>query len=118
MATKLPPVPYGSPPGSSFWNDWYEKVRTIINQGTITVTWANIDFSGSSITDIQSRSHNNLQSIQGGSAGERYHLTSAQQTAVNNGITVVINTAKLTGGGANGTMTFTNGILTAQVQAT
>ena len=34
------------------------------------------------------------------------------------GISAVVNTAKLTVGGANGTMTFTNGVLTAQVQAT
>lgn len=151
MANKLPPVPYGSPPGSSFWNDWYEKLRTLINTGTVTVVWANIDFSGSNITDIVNRAHNNLQSLQGGAAGEYYHLTaaqyaaltagphnnltglqggtaagggqyyhltSAQNAAVAAGITVVINTAKLTGGGVNGTMTFTNGILTAQTQAT
>lgn len=34
------------------------------------------------------------------------------------GLSVTITTAKLTVGGANGSMTFTNGILTAQVQAT
>lgn len=34
------------------------------------------------------------------------------------GITAVIATAKLTGGGANGSMTFTNGILTAHTDAT
>jgi hypothetical protein len=34
------------------------------------------------------------------------------------GLTVVIATAKLTGTGANGTMTFTNGLLTAQTPAT
>jgi hypothetical protein len=34
------------------------------------------------------------------------------------GLTVVIVTAKLTGGGANGSMTFTNGVLTAQTPAT
>ena len=34
------------------------------------------------------------------------------------GITVTITTAKLTTGGANGSQTFTNGLLTAQVQAT
>lgn len=43
---------------------------------------------------------------------------SANRTISPGGITVVINTAKLTGAGVNGTMTFTNGILTAQVQAT
>lgn len=42
----------------------------------------------------------------------------ANQAANKPGITVVITTAKLTGGGANGSMTFTNGILTAQTQAT
>ncbi len=34
------------------------------------------------------------------------------------GLTVTITTAKLTGGGANGSMTFTNGVLTAQTPAT
>lgn len=34
------------------------------------------------------------------------------------GLSVTITTAKLTGGGANGSMTFTNGILTAQTPAT
>lgn len=42
----------------------------------------------------------------------------ANQAANKPGITVVITTAKLTGAGANGSMTFTNGILTAQTQAT
>jgi len=178
MANKLPPVPYGSPPGSSFWNDWYEKLRTLINTGTVTVVWANIDFVGSNITDIVNRAHNNLQSLQGGgpgeyyhltaaqyaalaagphnslssiqggsaseryhltnaeytlvtaythnslnslqggTAGQYYHLTSAQQTAIAAGITATITTAKLTPGGTNGSMTFTNGILTAQTAAT
>jgi hypothetical protein len=34
------------------------------------------------------------------------------------GLNVTIVTAKLTGGGVNGSMTFVNGILTAQTQAT
>lgn len=42
----------------------------------------------------------------------------ANQTANKPGLTVTITTAKLTGAGANGSMTFTNGILTAQTQAT
>jgi len=36
----------------------------------------------------------------------------------NTGITATITTAKLTLAGANGSMTFVNGILTAQTQAT
>lgn len=37
---------------------------------------------------------------------------------LSNGLTVKITTAKLTGGGTNGSMTFTNGILTSQTPAT
>jgi hypothetical protein len=151
MAVLLPPAPYGSPPGSSFWNDWYEKLRTLINTGAVTVTWANINFLGSNITSIANRAHNNLQGIQGGAAGdynhltsaqlaaigvgnhnslgsiqggttlERYHLTSAQQAkvaALPTGINATITTAKLTTGGTSGSMTFVNGLLTAQTAAT
>jgi hypothetical protein len=82
MAAKLPPTPVGVPPGHSFWNDWYEKLRDLINTGAVSTTWANIDFSGSNITDIVNRAHNNLQSLQGGTAGEYYHLTSAQHTTL------------------------------------
>jgi len=41
-----------------------------------------------------------------------------QSTPLSAGISVTITTAKLTSGGANGSMTFTNGILTSQTQAT
>lgn len=43
---------------------------------------------------------------------------SADRTISPGGISVVITTAKLTAGGTNGSMTFTNGILTAQTAAT
>lgn len=42
----------------------------------------------------------------------------ANQAANLPGLSVTITTAKLTGAGVNGSMTFTNGILTAQTQAT
>lgn len=58
--TKLPPTPTGVPPGHSFWNDWYERLRNIVNSTLVN--------------------HNDLQSIQGGSPTERYHLTATQQT--------------------------------------
>lgn len=82
MPVLLPPTPVGVPPGHSFWNDWYEKLRQVVNTGAISVVWANINFAGSSITDLASRAHNNLQSFQGGGAGEYYHLTLTQHTAV------------------------------------
>ena len=59
---QLPPTPVGVPPGSSYWNDWYEKLRYLINSAI--------------------QNHNDLQNIQGGNSTERYHLTAAQQAAV------------------------------------
>lgn len=37
---KLPPQPLGVAPGSSYWNDWYEKLRTFVDQITTSVDWS------------------------------------------------------------------------------
>ncbi len=118
MSGPLPPTPLGTPLTSYMWAEFYEKVRRFINNAG-NVLWSQItDFTGSTLTQIQTRDHKDLQNLQGGTTNEYYHMTSAQNTAFVAGVTVVITTAKLTGGGANGTMTFTNGILTAQTAAT
>jgi hypothetical protein len=59
---KLPPIPVGVPPGHSYWNDWYEKLRNLINSSLLN--------------------HNDLLNIQGGTPLERYHLTAAEHTAL------------------------------------
>ena len=56
MANKLPPLPVGVAPGSGYWNDWYEKLRTMINSITSGVSWTLItgtpsSLSGYGITD-------------------------------------------------------------------
>jgi len=79
MAEILPPFPVDSEPNSYSRIDWYLKLRTLLNSVN-SVAWAVIDKSGSNITDIQTRNHNDLQNVQGGGASERYHLTSAQHT--------------------------------------
>lgn len=62
----LPPTPVGVPPGHSFWNDWYEKLRDMINNSNLDVKWSNItDFSGSTLTDLVTRNHDDLQNILG-----------------------------------------------------
>jgi hypothetical protein len=61
----LPPTPVGVPPGHSFWNDWYEKLRNLINNNALTVTWNNVDFTGSNLTAVQTRNHDDLQNIGG-----------------------------------------------------
>lgn len=40
MATKLPPLPLGVLPGSTYWNDWYEKLRTLINSFLTGISWS------------------------------------------------------------------------------
>ena len=62
MSSKLPPLPVGVAPGSGYWNDWYEKLRKIIN-----------DLIGGV-------GHNTLAGLQGGQAGQYYHLTLAEHT--------------------------------------
>lgn len=68
---KLPPVPTGVAPGHSFWNDWYEKLRTLVNDVLTSVSWGIISgtpttLSGYGITDGQSTTQKN---IAGGYAG-------------------------------------------------
>lgn len=74
---------------------------------------ANLSGTGGTATP-----HNSLTGLQGGSAGEFYHLTAAQRSSIQGGYSGTITTAKLTPAGANGSMTFTNGVLTAQTAAT
>jgi len=63
------------------------------------VKWSNaIDFSGSNITDIETRLHNDLQSIQGGTASERYHLTADELDSVQNPVLVHNDLSGLQGG--------------------
>lgn len=59
MANKLPPLPVGVAPGSGYWNDWYEKLRTIINN------------------TLSGIAHNSLTGLQG-TGPDYYHLTSMQ----------------------------------------
>lgn len=66
----IPPQPTGSVPGSGYWNDWIEKLRTLINS-----------LSSGGL------SHLLLGGVQGGSATEQYHVTAAQHTALTAGFT-------------------------------
>lgn len=177
----LPPPPVNDKPGSFAWLEWYRQLRNYVSTSG-SVPWYIINFSGSNLTDIAIRLHNNLQGLQGGTAGQMNHLTDSQITALlssadktdltdggnsilhyhsidrdranhtgtqlantisnfnssvqsvsgipntnitglgtastQSGLSVTITTDKLTLGGANGSMTFTNGVLTSQTQAT
>lgn len=73
----LPPAPINVKDNSSFiWLEFYRKLRDYLNTSG-SVPWAVVDKSGSNITDIATRAHNSLQSIQGGTSGSYYHLSAA-----------------------------------------
>tara|TARA_R110000868_G_scaffold284473_2_gene544940 strand:- start:944 stop:1345 length:402 start_codon:yes stop_codon:yes gene_type:complete len=59
MAIILPPVPPGQDVSSFAWKDWFTKIQAIFNGIADGVfPWTSIDFTGSTITDILSRSIN------------------------------------------------------------
>lgn len=83
MATdRLPPPPIHSDPGSFSWQEYQVKMNQWVSVNG--VPWSAVVKNGSNITDITQRSHNDMQSFQGGVATERYHLTEAQHTKVVN----------------------------------
>jgi len=67
MANKLPPLPIGVAPGSGYWNDWYEKLRTLINGFANSIPWSTITgapttLAGYGITDAQALAQKNAAS--------------------------------------------------------
>lgn len=63
MANLLPPMPVGMAPDSSFWNDWYEKLRTLVNDLSTSISWSVITgkpttLAGYGITDAQTKLNN------------------------------------------------------------
>lgn len=57
MANKLPPLPMGILPGHAYWNDWAEKLRSIINEFANGFPWSQVSgtpttAAGYGITDV------------------------------------------------------------------
>ncbi len=57
------------------------------------IDWVFVNKTGSNLTDLETRNHNDLQNIQGGQANEYYHLTALQHTNLTalNGVWETIN---------------------------
>lgn len=79
----LPPPPIQDKPGSFTWLEWYRQLRDYVSTSG-SVPWYIINFAGSNITDIALRDHDQLQNVQGGTAGEHNHLTDAELTQIQN----------------------------------
>lgn len=96
----------GKPRFNPIWLRWFLDVAQFISNnggGTATIN------------------HSDTAGLQGGTTNQFYHLTAAEYTLVGllaTGFSGTITTAKLTPAGSNGSMTFTNGVLTAQTAAT
>jgi hypothetical protein len=75
----LPPPPTSNDPSDPSFRDWFYKLQQYLaNVGNIL--FSTLNFTGSNITSIETRHHNDLQEIQGGTTDERYHLTLDQYT--------------------------------------
>lgn len=92
MAQGLPPPPVNDQPGSFTWLEWYRQLRNYVSTSG-SVPWYIINFAGSNITDIASRDHGNLQGLQGGAAGARYHLSQTEYNRMSNYIDVQTTTS-------------------------
>ncbi len=94
MANTLPPAPISTTDLNSYqWKDWFRKLQVYVT-GVSSFLWSTIDFSGSSITDIVDRQHNDLQVLQGGLSGDYYHLSSIDY--IGNGIGALVRTTSPT----------------------
>lgn len=67
MTAGIPPPPLNSPSGSYYWLEWYTQLTNILNGSGYP--WTALNFASSNLHDIQTRHHNSLQTIQGGTAG-------------------------------------------------
>ena len=79
MALNLTPPPVTEAPDSFAWQQWYIALTSFVT-GSGTIAWDTIDKTGSDLADLADKDHNVLDSIQGGTTGEYYHLTAAQHT--------------------------------------
>lgn len=92
MTLKIPPPPSPNSDFNDFsWKDWFRILRDqLVNTGI--GAWSALNFSGSNLTDIETRNHNDLQNVQGGAVGNHYHLTSAQLNGLTSGASTTLHT--------------------------
>lgn len=75
----LPPPPSGSDVNSPEWKKWFFLLQGYLGN-LFPQLFSTLDFTGSNLTSLETRNHNDLQNIQGGSVADYYHLTQVQHT--------------------------------------
>ena len=81
MSIPISPIPNNPIAENHEWRDWFFKLYKYTTEAG-SQAFNGLSFLGSNITSIVTRNHNDLTLIQGGDSLNRYHLTSAQATAV------------------------------------
>ena len=78
------------------WQHWFQLISqtliTVTKTISTSVNWSDVNKTGSDIRDIQTRNHNDLQSIQGGATADYQHLTTAQETGLTGGSATTLHT--------------------------
>ena len=122
----LPPIPQDPIEENARWRNWFLNLGSYIQQTQVGGVVLTILQGGTGANSAAGARQNlglgtmavensNSVAITGGSITG----TTVSGTIVpTGGLSVTITTAKLTTSGTNGSMTFTNGILTASTQAT
>jgi hypothetical protein len=75
----IPPPPTQSEAGSYAWTDWYGQLTLYLNNGN-SIPWSVVQKAGSSLGDLATRQHGQLQSLAGSPDG--YHLSFDQYAAI------------------------------------
>lgn len=84
VAQRLPPFPGDADAEDFVRVDWNNKLQVKTNSPS-SVTWSNIDFSGSSLSNIVSRNHGLLTAILGTGA---YHISASEAGRVTATMTI------------------------------
>ena len=84
MSFNLQPAPVFEPADSFAVQQWMLSLQNMFS--TVgAISWTVIDKTGSNLTDLVTRNHNDLQNVQGGAAADYYHLTLVQHTDLTDG---------------------------------
>jgi hypothetical protein len=141
-----PPPPVNQDVSSRQFRDWFYSIYSLLgkpgatlgtmayeNANSVTITGGSIGGVGISGSTVNTTPIGNTNpstgaftsltatspiAITSGGTGASTASGARTNIGLGSGLSVTINTAKLTPTGTNGSMTFTNGILTAQTQAT
>lgn len=78
----IPPAPIRDPITSPVWTRWFQSLQSLLTNAQGLIPWLSVSKEGSQLSEIESRPHNDLQTIQGGTSSQYYHLTQAEYSEI------------------------------------